>query len=770
MFKPAKSKRPVLRMAIGLCLSLNLLPVLACGPFFDDAVFYLRSHPDAPMKRFLSGSLGVLEPTYARSYLIFAYRYLQDKPLTAAERASAYDLLCYRLGMANIDPRSEVSPREAGSGVDVWNNARKKVKGARVREFSSWDTFRNIDGEDYISYLNCTPDAFITAAATLDKRISTYGADSAEVKAWLEAQDQVFSHCSSSGYNYEKKQQNPPPPFPATLPATVPLAQRQDRFYQLAASRFYAGEFEVARALFREIAADKASPWHQIAEYMVARTYIREGTLAKDVAKGQKLLQQAMDILDGLMRKPEFASFSSSIEDLRHFLLIRLRRDGTFKDLSSKIVSDGLGDKFGKSVGDYTFILDRYFNESGDESSETHEIEDKKVRELVRGEDLSNWLWSFSDTSEAGLSEARSQYSSKKSLPWLLALATKIKGADKQAPELIKALAAVPQRSSGYIHARYHLARLNLERGAANARPARAIIDGVINSDIPPSARAKFATLKLETAADLSDFLSLSYVAPAAVVSGWNTIEMPENAPEVEKGLKYRYEKPLLLPLSADFINYRLNLSDFLKAAAGPTIPAGRKFDFAQAAFTRAFLLNDMAQLLKAQSLMKASQSAFARSLDIGAAASPEEKRFSAAFFLLQNPGARPYVTGGIPRATEFNHIDDYSDNWWGTPAVSSEGLKDCKVSLPASKGVDVELKTMQKTGAAPTFLSQVVLDFARNHPSDARVPEALHMVVKATRFGSGDDNTSKASAAAFKLLHSKYKGNPWTKKTPYHY
>ncbi|NJL72873.1 MAG: hypothetical protein HC888_15645, partial [Candidatus Competibacteraceae bacterium] len=139
-----------------------------------------------------------------------------------------------------------------------------------------------------------------------------------------------------------------------------------------------------------------------------------------------------------------------------------------------------------------------------------------------------------------------------------------------------------------------------------------------------------------------------------------------ENAAEVEKGLKYRYEKPLLLPLSADFINYKLSLSDFLKAAAGPTIPAGRKFDFAQAAFTRAFLLNDMAQLLKAQSLMKVSQSALARSLDIGASASAEEKRFSAAFFLLKNPGARPYVTGGIPRATEFNHIDDYSDNMAG--------------------------------------------------------------------------------------------------------
>ncbi|NJL72874.1 MAG: hypothetical protein HC888_15650 [Candidatus Competibacteraceae bacterium] len=50
------------------------------------------------------------------------------------------------------------------------------------------------------------------------------------------------------------------------------------------------------------------------------------------------------------------------------------------------------------------------------------------------------------------------------------------------------------------------------------------------------------------------------------------------------------------------------------------------------------------------------------------------------------------------------------------------------------------------------------------------RIPEALHMAVKATRFGTGDDNTSKLSAAAFKLLHSKYKGNPWTKKTPYHY
>jgi hypothetical protein len=43
-------------------------------------------------------------------------------------------------------------------------------------------------------------------------------------------------------------------------------------------------------------------------------------------------------------------------------------------------------------------------------------------------------------------------------------------------------------------------------------------------------------------------------------------------------------------------------------------------------------------------------------------------------------------------------------------------------------------------------------------------VPEALHLVVRATRYGEMNTETSKA---AYTLLHNRYRRNPWTSKTP---
>jgi len=51
-----------------------------------------------------------------------------------------------------------------------------------------------------------------------------------------------------------------------------------------------------------------------------------------------------------------------------------------------------------------------------------------------------------------------------------------------------------------------------------------------------------------------------------------------------------------------------------------------------------------------------------------------------------------------------------------------------------------------------------------RSQPRDPRVPEALYLVVRATRYGQKDTQTSKA---AYLLLHNRYRRNPWTSKTP---
>jgi hypothetical protein len=47
-------------------------------------------------------------------------------------------------------------------------------------------------------------------------------------------------------------------------------------------------------------------------------------------------------------------------------------------------------------------------------------------------------------------------------------------------------------------------------------------------------------------------------------------------------------------------------------------------------------------------------------------------------------------------------------------------------------------------------------------------VPEALHRVVVATRYGCNDGETGMYSKQAFTMLHSKYPKSEWTAQTPY--
>jgi hypothetical protein len=80
----------------------------------------------------------------------------------------------------------------------------------------------------------------------------------------------------------------------------------------------------------------------------------------------------------------------------------------------------------------------------------------------------------------------------------------------------------------------------------------------------------------------------------------------------------------------------------------------------------------------------------------------------------------------------------------------------------------------------APTYLGRRVIEYAKGHPEDPDVPEALALTVRATRYGcltwgKSSDQTAGAensatSKAAFQLLHAKYPKSPWTLKTKYYY
>ena len=64
-------------LAIGMVAGLlGSRPVCSCGPYFEQAIFTYTVHPDVPLTSYAQGQLGILQPTYAQSYLYVAYRYL----------------------------------------------------------------------------------------------------------------------------------------------------------------------------------------------------------------------------------------------------------------------------------------------------------------------------------------------------------------------------------------------------------------------------------------------------------------------------------------------------------------------------------------------------------------------------------------------------------------------------------------------------------------------------------------------------------------------
>jgi len=78
------------------------------------------------------------------------------------------------------------------------------------------------------------------------------------------------------------------------------------------------------------------------------------------------------------------------------------------------------------------------------------------------------------------------------------------------------------------------------------------------------------------------------------------------------------------------------------------------------------------------------------------------------------------------------------------------------------------ERKSLDALGAAPNYIAQQVIQWANRTPADPRVPEALHLAVKTTRYGCTDKDSGRWSKAAFDLLHRKYPNTTWAKKTPH--
>ena len=275
---------------------------------------------------------------------------------------------------------------------------------------------------------------------------------------------------------------------------------------------------------------------------------------------------------------------------------------------------------------------------------------------------------------------------------------------------------------------------------------------------------------------------------PAAL--SWNDDgrQIPVEEAEVSEDLKQFQGKTLFDTDAGEILNRRMPLAVLGRIPGSDALPDHLRRDVTQAVWLRAVLLGDTATATALVPKLKAMVPELTPLLnDYAAKRDPAAKKFAAIYAWLKFPGLEPVVDIGIGRQQPLNEQETYRDNWWCAAAFSTaeaqaaaDKEKGGPTSLTEDKRVPVFLTASQRAaaatesatlaafGAAPNYLCREVVEWATKNPADPRVPEALHLAVRTTRYGCTDKQTGRWSKTAYDFLHRRYPNNPWAKQTPY--
>lgn len=694
------------------------------GLFSESPVFTYTTHPDLPLKKFVQGELGVLQSSYEGPALYVAYRHLIGMGFDAEEQKAILGLWNRERGLPSIVREQETVPEP--DPIKVWYNTRSRVPGVNALSPVE-EVYRLVHPDSYFSYLNCHYDAFRTATQTLVQRIDQFGAKSLEVKDWLQAQDQVFANCAGG--------QTIPA---AAAPGLHPLIQA-DRAYQIAAAHFYTGNFDIARQMFEDIAKDPSSPWRPLASYLVARTLLRKATVDAGPGKTDwETFAQAEVQLQEVLKDSSLSAVHPAARRLLNFVRASLHPAERMQELVHAILQPHSGATLGQDLSDYMVLP----------------LRASRIRTQQAGcsnkDELADWASTLRNGDE-GFRDAWKKWQETASLAWLVA---SFASAPSLLPAMLEAAAKVERNSPAFLTVTFHHIRLLIESG--RKEDARERLEALLSSGRLtelPSARNLFLAQRLQLARNLGEFLRYAPRVPVGVVYEPEMGEIPLG-PKAQKAL-----------IEATEVLNGLPLDLLQQAAVNKELPPHLRREVALAAWVRAVLFENStigqalaSVLVTLMPELKADFNAYRL------ANSLEARQFAAVFLMLKLPGARPYLREGFRQLTPPNQVDGYRDNWWSCRSGGGAILDSIHFLTEEQKTA-----TMREWKAFPSVDAtfRQVLTWAQAHPNDPRVPQALHRAVRSARYGctSGD-----LSRQAFRLLHKRYPGSEWAKRTKYWY
>lgn len=745
-------------LAAGCLLLFPFFTVQACGPDFQPDVFVRVTRPDNT-STYAEGHLGILQNGYDSNELAVAYRYLNGGSLSSKEIAAYAPAQTPSQDWSKMSVEQIQAARQAeqdAQPVNQWRTARKQFLPADPAPAGL------PDAPEYYSpdSVNCPNAAFQTAVLTVNRRAATWGQQSPWLADWIHAQDAVFSNCESKT-----------PISPAAAPDKSPTLLRVDRAYQVAAALFYARKYDEARAAFEAIAQDADSPWRSWGRYLAARAMVRKAfalghttdEFSLDLASfDPETMQTAQQMLEKLLAAPDAGVAHGAIENELAFVRMRTEPDKRAAEICAALAGPNPDPRFKQDLDDLNFLLIKHVK-------------------LSTVPPLLEWIPAVRTGNAA---DALDHWRRTRTLPWLVAALMKAYPASADPAELLSASTTIHPGTPAFETIAFH--RVRLLTALHRDEEARTLVDSILKANHAPDASDTnaFRGQRMALARTFDEFLeyaprtvldpdSAGYYATGGACANFpDPKDRPANCLQDLHPLKFDGD-------SVAILNRQMPLERLIEAARSPKLPQNMRDEVVLAAWTRSVLLGDKSSAAQLTPLLPDPlRRAVAGSVD-----------FPATLAILRNPGLRPMLEPGITRFSSYSVMDHFRDNWWCADwQVQQSGQKpnqpkspDPVTFLPRQEQVAAEqqYQHLLQLPAAPIFLGQRAIDYAKAHPSDPDAAEALALTVRATHYaclswGNNEKDAAAAntamSKAAFRLLHSEFPKSTWAAKTRYYY
>jgi hypothetical protein len=759
-----------------------------------------RSGPDIALGRYQTGELGLVMPSYERTYLYVAWRSV----LLGADGLKAAP-----------NPRGGLL-RAIGSRNDGWVDAAegKKTYGAWQAAVSAALKQAPVAVKDDDSlangYVNCPLGSYVFATSTLNELANRADATPARLAAWVATQRQVFKFCGDDAEMprtpYGTPKRVPAPPV--ELPANEALYWRQMQQYQLASAAFYGENYALSTSLFAKIGATDKHPLRQWGEYLSLRSQARaavfvpgpnpEQTMwqerekersegpaaaAARLAARQKKLAAIEASVAHILANPELAQLHEASRAIARSMQVRLTPALRFAELG-KLLDDPRADPYlDDHLGDWRVLANDMLQAPAANHADT--------RKAMRGAaGFIDWIQTLRQCQEyqasrscaveqAHAAERWSRHVKDGDMAqarvWLMAAAMM---SEVLTPDVEKAALQVAASAPEYLTLRFALARHY--RLSKQADKARAISDGVLGgavlaSNNSVSARNLFLQERFAVATSPADAAGFLLRAVSRDLDP-DTGELAKSS--AEPGANADAAR---LDVAADgirWLNSGLSAADLLALGANSALPPSLRAHIEVAALMRFELLGQDEAALKASEQVEHSAPVLAPVMQkYRKLAGSQERRY----WLLVNAlkyGMSPISAGDMRAFTLRGADDTLADMWCKMPSKSGAPYQEnteAERSLPMPNlgdgaARDKELMQLSALKTSTGYIGEQVLRRAASVPADPELPWLLYVVVQSTRGGCLDDDSKVLSRSAFGLLHKRFPGSDWARKTPYFY